>query len=370
MSVDEYYTPRWVCEGLVDAVPPSFEPEVLLDSAAGDGRLLEVASSRWPEARCIANDVDQGKSRGLRQSHPTWEVLNVDALGGCWTLKLQESLGSRRVLSILNPPFSVRGGTHSRSAMGEQVFRTSPALAFVLRSLAISSGETMVLTLLPRGTLESERDEAAWEWLRQHYEVSVVAELPRKAHSFARAALDIVALRIGPYGSGARPAQINHRRASTAEDSDCTVALVRGTVQIHAALARTAGELYPLVHTSHLRDGRLAVPLLVSRGASRTVTNEAILVPRVGTPRRDKVVRVHLEVPTALSDCLFAITPTGEDGRSGLDQAWEAIAGNWERLAAQYVGSCARYLTTRRLVNFLSDNGIGVAIVRSKSSPQ
>ncbi len=228
----------------------------------------------------------------------------------------------------------------------------------------------MVLTLLPRGTLESERDEAAWEWLRQHYEVSVVAELPRKAHSFARAALDIVALRIGPYGSGARPAQINHRRASTAEDSDCTVALVRGTVQIHAALARTAGELYPLVHTSHLRDGRLAVPLLVSRGASRTVTNEAILVPRVGTPRRDKVVRVHLEVPTALSDCLFAITPTGEDGRSGLDQAWEAIAGNWERLAAQYVGSCARYLTTRRLVNFLSDNGIGVAIVRSKSSPQ
>jgi hypothetical protein len=113
----------------------------------------------------------------------------------------------------------------------------------------------------------------------------------------------------------------------------------------------------PLVHTTELRDGRVhttsryvaPLPRLTTRGP-------AVLLPRVGAPRQQKIAILPPSAEVALSDCVIALCcATAHDAE---DVAALLRGDRWADVASLYGGTCARYIRVAVLQEWLTANGV------------
>ena len=75
-----------------------------------------------------------------------------------------------------------------------------------------------------------------------------------------------------------------------------------------------------------------------------------VLLPRVGQPKRTKVAQYLNCNVFMLSDCVIALRCHSSEA---VELLWKDIQANWSLLEQEYVGSGARYITNRRLSDFL-----------------
>lgn len=110
----------------------------------------------------------------------------------------------------------------------------------------------------------------------------------------------------------------------------------------------------PLVHSTELRVNGLDLGKRQAGSGTRRVCGPAVLLPRVGQPSSSKLVYHPGGAPFAISDCVIALVCETENEakrlHSSLLEAWALIERN-------YVGSCARYITVRRIASVLEALG-------------
>lgn len=111
-----------------------------------------------------------------------------------------------------------------------------------------------------------------------------------------------------------------------------------------------------IVHTTHLCQGKVRLDGASADG-SVVVLPPAVLLPRVGTPRYDKVALYDQGPPILLSDCVVALRCCSSDHAIAVQTA---LVEHFSTLAGLYTGTGARYLTMKRLAAFLCHLGLDV----------
>ena len=360
---DAYYTPRWLADEVISAIPDGVSGAVL-DPAAGEGALLSAAERRFgARVRPVAIDVDRAVARRLAQEHRDWVVSCANFLDErsmksslAWR-STQTSLGA----VVLNPPFSYRGNAGQLETFGPFTGRVTPALHFLvvaLRSFAPSHG---FVAIMPNGALDAERNVGLWQQISREYLVERLQSPSTSSFSGARVATTVV--RIQKQAAGISSVPFSQARTPNRIDilNGCRcVEVVRGRVPVHrvSEMPRSPADV-PFLHTTSFRDFDRASRQL----APAHLSDEAplVCVPRVGRwhpPLSLEVGRV------VLSDCVIGIRPRSPGNLKSLQ---ELLTDNEASILSGYRGTGAPYLTLASLIRTLQDIGLHAHVVKAGS---
>lgn len=344
---DQYFTPPELAAKLVQAVTVN-APARVGDFAAGHGELLRAAEARWPVTSCVALDIDPEVVVQLRGSHPEWHTRYcdfTDAQSRDQALRLRSQTLQLSVI-VLNPPFSVRGGTSRRVPIAGHLTRCSPALAFIVEALAYLKHGGQLVAIVPHGVVQGEKDATARRLLGQHYGLEVVELFARSA--FARCTPRTAIIRLT---GGVAPGPIPAESQAVLPADALTASLLRGRQSNTLALHSLKRSRLPFVHTTDLGGGvlhktrkQIAVPHLPP------VHGPAVLLPRVGKPAVDKIVVFPPGATAVLSDCVFAIECNCEHDA---ERVHALLTTNWPTVEAAYGGTCARFISVEGLRELL-----------------
>ena len=105
-----------------------------------------------------------------------------------------------------------------------------------------------------------------------------------------------------------------------------------------------------LVHTTNLKDHRIVNlnTKLIKR--SSLISGPAVLLPRVGVPKMEKIVMVSPDESYVISDCILAILTKSV---SQAQEVIQLIRDNWSLFLSMYTGTGAKYTTISKLRHFL-----------------
>ena len=267
-------------------------------------------------------------------------------------IKYRPSLTPTVDVILLNPPFSCRGGTlHHVEAFDERV-RASTALAFVLLSLERLSVNGEAAIVVPDGVLNREKDEAARRVLEDRFVVRTVRQLRRREFVGCVATARVIHVR-----------RRKSRRNSAKQNSNQTngsaeLLMVRGTIQMHRVSALRDRNGSPLVHSTNLREGMVAVNgVRVKANTERRLCSPSVVVPRVGIPQRTKICVYEDDADLVMSDCVISTECSTPDIARMVQRT---ILDHWDEFSEMYSGTCARYLTLRSYQGFLRRRGFSV----------
>lgn len=336
--LDKHYTPSFVAAALIKAVSLR-QPGVIADFAAGRGQLLRHASNKWKNARLIANDIDAHAVGYLRRYRRNWAASQSDFLHPSDRDQLREHLG-RIDLVVLNPPFSCRGAAFHRVTYGRLTLRCSTALAFVIQSLPFLTSKGELVAVVPRGSLRSEKDRAAWAVIGTMFDIEQIDEFGRE--TFPGCAVRSVAVRIS---ASNHPALRSIDGARSHNLTGLTVR--RGAIQVHRAVLspRKSKGSFPFVHSTTLRRNQIQQPFWY-RADRSIVAGPAVLLPRVGRPDIRKVATLPSGETVAISDCVFAVCCECDEHAAAL---MATLIEHEQVLYDAYGGTCAPYLTISSL---------------------
>lgn len=336
---DSFYTPPDLAAALTRSVRKR-DPHVVADVCAGDGELLRAASARWAMASLIACDVSAAAVSSMKRSHPNWAVgkcdfLDVASVRRC---KALSNMAGRIDVVLLNPPFSCKGGTKHSVKTAGQTFTCSIAMAFVARAMELLTPSGVVVSILPRSVAHSEKDRELWEYLSVHHGLKVISTPHDAGFDNCAAKVLLASLhRKSRHVSAPSPPIINAGISS--------IRIVRGRIGMHTLDSRQAGDT-PLVHTTNLQGHGISGDQHHVWANGTKVRGPAVLMPRVGTPRRDKLAVLKPRETVVLSDCVLAMkTQTLREAQKLL----ESMLRQWDSVSALYQGTGARYTTVARL---------------------
>lgn len=366
--VDRHYTPAWLAAEMVSYLPANASG-TFADFTAGDGRLLAAAEARFGGVNAyLATDIDPRAIRKIRADHGTWRAGLIDI----WSPRSRRASplwggeGHGADFVLLNPPFSYRGA--AGHIFGEPSTRTrnSPAASAVQLVLREASRPCVIVALIPRSVLRSEKDREVVESWRHDAELEILSEYPRG--TFEGVVANMSAVRLVSHGPHPKesadqpkhpspPSQLAHPqwgRTPAIEDQDhLRVDVIRGRLQMHDKRISAVGEV-PVVHTTDFKH----LPVLSHNRFVPTDLGTAgpmVLIPRVGRLRSYPVVSWNEETLLALSDCVIAIRPRDAEV---VGELRALLAEKYWELAAQSVSSCAPYVTVRQVVAWLASQGL------------
>lgn len=342
---DKHYTPRAVADRMVEAALERGLPAQgrAVDFAAGEGALLEAAAKHL-DYKMFATDIDVRTVHALKQRYPEWTVGRCDifssrsrAASGAWAAARDADL------VLLNPPYSYRGGGLRKIAISGEALWASPAsCAFLLGAHLVRQGG-VVIGVLPANARRGEKDAAVWAALATKGAIEPLETLSRGTFAGEFATTEVVRWVKGGRTRGLEPVA---RPAASKAECRC-LELVRGTLPVHGLASRQPGTTR-FLHTTDLRDGSIEASGLRA-AATHATPGPFVLIPRVGVPHRGKLV-ARL-TPAVLSDCLLALRPVQPEQ---VDLLLRELSQDIGGLRALYSGTCARYVTTKRLSAYLA----------------
>jgi hypothetical protein len=252
--------------------------------------------------------------------------------------------------------------------MGQDL-RCSLAMAFLINAVPMLREGGQMVSVLPLGSLTSEKDRAAWGVLREIAHVDVVSRHDKKTFHgcYPRTALVRVILRARSVANEGEKHIVEppHRPCCEpkrlAGETMFYRRLTRGWVQMHTVASRD-GKLVPLVHSKDLTADYVRTGDRMTRSV-RELRGPAVLMPRVGQPDRDNVCILKGNSVIALSDCVIALeTKSLHDAR----QIHSLVRQNWPVLERTYGGTCARYVTLKDLESALGSLGVHCQRIEGK----
>lgn len=346
---DDIETPPELARSLVEFACASVNhPTLVADFAAGNGNLLQAAHEVWPRSDLVGVDVNEVALTNLRKTLAgSCRTLHVDFMSESLRPELCALEGQVEVI-LLNPPFSCRGGRRTKIVVGDQALSTSTPLAFFIRATRYLATAGVLVSLLPVGCLYSEKDEDGRRYLRRHGSFEVVATNHHKA--FPQAVLKSVVVVFRPAtenGSG----EEEERQADLPQVPYLNIK--RGHIAMHT-ISIEEKSVIPLIHTTELKNNSVLLSGRFASPRAELISGPMVLVPRVGKPSRYKIARILALEPIAVSDCIFAILCKSDAEARIL---YAKVQENWQTLQDAYGGSCAPYLTRRRLQEYLCKIG-------------
>jgi hypothetical protein len=350
--IDVFYTPTHVAHMMISHVQQS-DPKIIADFAAGDAKLLEAAYDRWKHAEFIAADLDPKSIRRIRRRHPRWRVgtcdfLNQKSRSRCAPLRNSEQKVS---LILLNPPFSYRGGRRYEVVIDGVSLSCTKAMAFVATSIKYMSSGAELLAVVPAGTMHAERDAAIWTFLSSRFDVTVVAAHDRRTFDACTARTVVIRLARREETDTAVGGEKVVGSQSNGRASLGTVEIIRGVVQMHTVNGCRAPDGFRFIHSTELRSGEVRKSSRRTTQERRVLMGPAVLLPRVGQLRRDKIALYLSGTPVVLSDCVIALRCRSKRQATAVRTLFMK---NWDLLERAYGGTCAKYITLSSLVAILA----------------
>jgi predicted RNA methylase len=352
--MDRFYTSPELADALVGLATSRRRALSIADFACGEGSLLLAAERRWPGASMIANDVSAPSVASLRKSHPKWRTACSDFLNprSVRSSSLRNHLAGVDLI-LLNPPFSRRNRKTFEVVVGDEVFQTSIAMAFVVNSIPFLRPDGAILAVLPDGCLVSKHDEHVWRALRKQFKVELIRDNARSAFQGVRARTCLVRMtRLS------MPLAVTEHIASPP-----ALAIVRGCVQMHSRKVVSPRAGKPLVHTNHLQNGVVTSSGVHVVGA--ILTGPALLFPRVGLVTPGKLCLLAKGRRVILSDCVLGVACESEIEVQLLRQM---VLADWPNFASAYRGTGAPYITLERASRVLSNFSIDVRLLLANAS--
>jgi len=336
---DRFYTSPELADTLLSFAPRN-QPKLVADFACGEGSLLLAAERRYPNAAMLANDISRGTISKVRRQRPEWQYSCADFLSPMSVRSSALRYQHGKVdLIVINPPFSRRDRkTYLVELSGEQHTATV-ATAFLANCIPYLSARGALLAVLPDGCLVSTQDRAVWEELRRTFRIEVIRDNSRSAFARVRARTCLVRL-----------TRAVEELPQTADDVvSRSVAVVRGSCQMHSRERSRARAAATLVHTTHLKGGTVLDSGEMVKGT--TMEGPALLFPRVGLVTPDKICIFDGGRRIVLSDCVLAVgCRSVSEARVKRAQILDA----WPTFAASFRGTGAPYITVERASSVLS----------------
>jgi len=360
--MDRIYTPAPLAAKMVEQVRLK-RPSTIADFAAGDGGLLRAARNRWANSTFIATDVSPASVALLRRNEPSWSVGQCDFLSYTSRARCRALADSsaRVSLALLNPPFTCRGGSRWNTRFNGQSIRSGLAMAFMVSSIPYLAPGGEMVAVLPAGCLWNERDQQAWDLLRELGQVDVLAE--NGHNTFPGCSPRTVIVRFTNKTSAKPFDQPSNLERGMSTASGIAVEVVRGRVSMYELNGNHAEVMRPLVHSTELEEWGLNLTRRKADSRYRSVGGPSVLLPRVGRPNRLKIHTYEGRRRLVISDCVIALKcKTGE----GAEAVRTALLENWDEVERHYVGTGARHLTVGAISRLLE--GFGFDVVAGNSS--
>lgn len=336
---DEFYTSPELADTLLSSALRS-KPTLVADFACGEGSLLLAAERRWPDARMLANDISRAAITKVKKLRPDWQYSCADFLN---PLSVRASALRHHVgkvdLVVINPPFSRRDRKAYSVDFSGEWFSATIATAFLVNCVRYLSSDGALLAVLPDGCLISRQDRAVWEALRRTFKIEVIRDNSRSAFAQVRARTCLVRLTrdVG---------ESSHISVDIMQDA---VSVIRGSCQMHA-LNRTSGlAAATLVHSTHLKGGRVVDS--AEKVDGKSIEGPALLFPRVGLVTPEKLCVLEGGRRVVLSDCVLAVRCRSVSAARTMRTQ---ILDEWPIFAACFRGTGAPYITVESASNVLS----------------
>lgn len=349
---DQYYTPVDLAERVLRNEITQ-RPSVCVDTTCGEGNLLRAASAVFDDVSCVGIDRDRKAINSLRANYPDW-ALSVGNLLASRSYQ-RTNVASAQIsadLLYLNPPFSLGKSKYIETLYQGTTVRSSVAMAHILKSLELFAPSQGAIVIIPESVLYSQTDAEARQRLGYSYTTEKVAELNNSTFKGARANTTIIKLIPG--------ARINNQSSkSKALKPKFEVILSRGGLQVHDFFNDHCG--IPFIHSTSLRS-IVEFGVIDSLGRTKVkrsgqVNKWVLLLPRVGMPKIEFTQAIFLRSKVQLSDCLFAIRFKTRMEAESIENVFKQ---NWESFESLYRGTGARYLTIKRLSEWLAAQDIKV----------
>lgn len=312
--------------------------------------MIKAALTKYPAADAVGVDIDKKRILQLRRTCPTWFVGRCDIT--CQrslrqSLPVKHILG-KKTLVLLNPPFSCKGGTTVTCTIAGRRITMGRALSFVVLVLDLISKNSQIVCILPAGSLTSDKDSEAWKFLRANYCVRSFRRLDRNTfEGCSPKALIVRITKRSPCKTG--PAAIQSRCLARGVRT-INVRVVRGRVPVYKALKKGQAKAgLPLVHSTCLQT-EVSLNGLVAIHPSSTISGPAVLLPRVGQVKAQKICEYREKFSVVLSDCVIALCCASY---KDVVEVKKRILSHWQQFAKLYSGTCAHYLTVESLKTFL-----------------
>jgi len=342
--MDVFYTPTCVAEAMVKYARCRNANPTIADFSVGDGELLRAAVVRWPKATLVGSDISRSIIDQLLKKQPSWFLSKCNFLN---FQSRQQSSALQKVkgkvsLVLLNPPFSNRGARRLSVVLKDADIKCSQGLAFVITAISYLTPRGEIVAVLPAGTLHSQLDADAWQLIHRFCEHQILARNGYK--TFRGCSPKTIIVRLKLRRKPKVSAQIINRPPT--KRLSIFVTLERGKVDMTSLNDDYNCQSIPLVHTTELNSNKVNLKERRVIPVQATLSQEAVLLPRVGRPSRAKVC-LHLETfPVALSSCVIAIKCRN---KRDAKIVYNNLLYNWGALEENYGGTCAPYLTLDRL---------------------
>jgi predicted RNA methylase len=349
MDLDQYYTPPDVAIELIfNARATLNSPQVVIDTACGQGNLLSAAQRVFQDIRCVGVDRDRNAIRRLRAKKPTWTLSVADVLDGPVFSRTKAVLSSPHCdLLTLNPPFSMSKSKSVSASFAGTTLRSSVAMAHILRSFDTFHPQSGAIAIVPESLLYSATDSEARKLLAGFYDTTAIRSLSNSTFRGARANSLVVRWIPKEYSSRSEVA-IDEERPRT----QCPPIVVRGGLPVFESINSRHG--IPLLHSSDIsslvRNDSLSHCRLVKPIERGVIEGIAIVLPRVGVPIKEYISPVRLKEKVQLSDCVFALKfATMREAKVFSSY----ILSDWKFLIDQYHGTGARYISVVGMTNWV-----------------
>lgn len=335
-DLDRYYTPIDLAEQVLSE-SGVVSSKLCIDSACGGGNLLMAVESNITSVKCVGLDNDGRAIKTLRRSKPSWILSQGDMFNPLSIARTKaQSEFSNCDLLFINPPFSQNNRKLLETNFDKQTIACSVAMAYVLNSIEHTNPDNALL-IVPESTLSSDLDLKARVALEACYEMRELFDLRNTTFKGARVNSAVVQLTKRRVRR-----QVFHKYPVKIKNSLLTV--VRGGLPVHLLEESEAG--VPFLHSTDL----------VRQGSRKTeqrysgrVKGWMVLLPRVGVPAQEAVTVKEFKKEIQLSDCVFAVLCKSEQDAKNI----ERMTKNREDFLKLYRGTAARYLTKRRLEDWL-----------------
>lgn len=364
--MDIFYTPADVAKKMVEYSSVE-EVSIIADFSVGGGDLLRTAQEVWPNAIFLGTDINSETAKRLKDIYPQW-LINE-----CNFLEFAQRNGNRHILSkfigkvsliLLNPPFSCRGSLRRAVPFDTISLKSSFGLAFVVTALPFLSSEGQLITLLPTGSLTSQKDRESWEILGQHYKIET---LQRNNHkTFENCSPETVIVKFTKKKKKSKRVVIGHKFTVTRTlqaSKNISVELYRGKVSANFEDSGPRTKIF--IHSTELQQMQINLQARRIYSYFSSLKGPAVLLPRVGRPNVTKLTLYFEQKDIVLSDCVIAIKCKTDDEA---ETVYELVKGNWKTVETLYNGTCAKFITLDSLRDLLNLIGIEVNNQRERVS--
>lgn len=338
--IDAFYTPSKLAENMLEILPQNFVPNIIADFSAGEGKLLETASKKWPKSKIVANDLSKIIVRKLKTQFPNWQISSSNFLTHNSVVKTSFFKSKELVdLILLNPPFSQRG---IKPIKWDNLSITSGiALAFIYKSLHYLKPNGYIVAILPNGALTSDRDSRARLYLFNNFTIKVIKKNNHNSFMNVKANTSIVLIK-NTKSKAPPPNDYNQL------NKDFNI--VRGKIQVYKYNHSFNG-VFPFIHSKEIKNGKICINPLRTISNDNYIKGPAVVFPRVGNITKQKIAILDTNLKIVMSDCLFALLC---ESKKEAHLIQKLIIKNWNDFISLYSGTGAQYITIERVKFFLN----------------